>query len=239
MTATAVFLAVVASVVGWWLSQQRLAAKTWLEEGLLADPRVSGVPAWPAAQVGLGVFLGVAGALFALLISAYTMRVTGARPSAPQWVPASVQRLLWLNTAVLALCSAALEWARAAARRGRLSEARDGLLAGGACALAFLAGQLMAWRRLAAAGEVMVLGPATAFFFLISGLHGLHVLGGLVALGRTTARAFGGPVPDGLVLSVRLCSAYWHFLLLVWLVVLAALSGWASGVLAICRAVSP
>ena len=60
---------------------------------------------------------------------------------------------------------------------------QTGLLAAGVLALGFLAGQLMAWRQLDAAGYFLASNPANTFFYLLTALHGLHVLGGLVALG--------------------------------------------------------
>jgi cytochrome c oxidase subunit 3 len=110
-----------------------------------------------------------------------------------------------------------------AARRGRVEGMRAGLLAGGALALAFLAGQLAAWRQLDAAGYFLASNPANSFFYLITAVHGLHMLGGLAALGRTAGRMWNGQDAAKLRLSVELCAIYWHFLLLVWLVLFALL----------------
>ena len=128
------------------------------------------------------MFLAVVGCLFALLISAYAMRMEMG-----EWRFAPVPKLLWLNTGLLISSSVALQWAQVAARRGRMDGVMTGLLAGGGMALAFLAGQLIAWRQLDAAGYYLAANPANAFFYLITGVHGLHILGGLVALGGTTA----------------------------------------------------
>src|SRR5258707_13033619 len=68
-------MAVIAVIVGWWLSQQRLAAKPWLEEGVAVDFREESTSVVPPAKIGLGVFLAVAGSLVALFISAYSMRM--------------------------------------------------------------------------------------------------------------------------------------------------------------------
>ncbi len=134
------------------------------------------------AKIGLRVFLAVVGALFALLISAYFMRMTAA-----DWWATPVPRLLWVNTAVLALSSAAVEWAKFEARRGRSDVMRVALVMGLATAVLFLAGQVMAWRELVAAGYVLADNPANSFFYMLTGLHGLHILGGLAVLGRTTS----------------------------------------------------
>jgi cytochrome c oxidase subunit 3 len=210
MNITFLFLAVLALIVAWWLSQQRITAKPWLEAGPIGDTGASSVP---TAKIGLGVFLAVVGSLFALLISAYSMRTEMG-----EWKPAPVPKLLWLNTGALILSSGALQWAQVAASRGKMDVARTGLLAGGVFALAFLAGQLVAWRQLDAAGYYLTANPAAAFFYLITGVHGLHLLGGLVALGRTMDKAWRGFAVGEMRLSVELCAIYWHFLLLVWIV---------------------
>src|SRR5260370_36066911 len=68
-------MAGIATIAGWWLSQQGLAAKPWLEEGVAADLREDSTSSLPPAKIGLGVFLAVVGSLFALFISAYSMRM--------------------------------------------------------------------------------------------------------------------------------------------------------------------
>ena len=112
---------------------------------------------------------------------------------------------------------------------------RDGLIFGGLFALAFLAGQLLAWRQLDAAGYFLAANPANAFFYLLTGVHGLHLLGGLVALGMTAAKAWRGFEVDQVRLSVRLCAIYWHFLLAVWLVLFGLLTPWVGDFAVICR----
>jgi cytochrome c oxidase subunit 3 len=96
-------------------------------------------------------------------------------------------------------------------------------MAGGVFAFAFLAGQLLAWRQLNMMVAFDVTNPAIAFFYLITALHGLHLLGGLVAWGRTTAKVWRGFDLVHVRLSVELCTVYWHFLLLVWLVLFGLL----------------
>jgi cytochrome c oxidase subunit 3 len=234
------FLAVIAIIAGGWLSQQRLMAKPWLDIGSIGD-----TPAWvgssvPAAKVGLGVFLAVVGCLFALLVSAYFMRIdiattTGATTTGAVLRTMPVPRLLLLNTAVLVVSSVALQCAQIAARHGQRDAVRDGLLLGGISALGFLAGQLLVWRQLVDAGYFAASNPGNAFFYLFTGVHGLHVAGGIVALGKTFGKVRSGVATERLRLSVWLCTAYWHFLLLVWLVIFAVLTGWADDFIVICR----
>ena len=230
MSAIILFMAGIAAIAGWWLSQQRLAAKPWLEEGLAADFREGSTSSLPPAKIGLGVFLAVVGSLFALFISAYSMRMNMV-----DWRALPMPRLLWFNTAVLVLSSAALQWAYMAARRNDLEGVIVGLCAGGASAVTFLAGQLLAWQQLSAAGYFVASNPANSFFYMITAAHGLHLMGGMVALGRTTAKVWRGAEMAQVRLSVELCAIYWHFLLLVWLVLLGLLTGWTDEFVDICR----
>lgn len=150
MSVAAAFFAVLAAVAGWWLSRQGLLTKPWLEQGLAHD--LPDARSQPAARVGLWMFLAVAGSLFALLLSAYSMRAGMAEMGMTPARPLPVPDVLWLNTGLLILSSAALEWARSAARLARMDRVRLGLLAGALFALAFLQGQLVAWGQLRAGG---------------------------------------------------------------------------------------
>src|SRR6202171_4381640 len=100
MSAIILFMAGIAAIAGWWLSQQRLTAKPWLEEGVIVDWREESPSSVPPAKIGLGVFLAVVGSLFALFISAYSMRMNMV-----DWRALPMPRLLWFNTGVLVLSS--------------------------------------------------------------------------------------------------------------------------------------
>ena len=230
MSVIILFMAAIAAIAGWWLSQQRLAAKPWLEEGVIVDWREESPSSLPPAKIGLGVLLAVVGSLFALFISAYSMRMNMV-----DWRTLPVPRLLWFNTGVLITSSIALQWAYMAARRNDLEGVIIGLLAGGVSAVIFLVGQLLAWHQLNVAGYFVASNPANSFFYLITAMHGLHLIGGLVALGRTTAKVWRGAEATRIRLSVELCAIYWHFLLLVWLILLGLLTGWTDNFIDICR----
>jgi len=219
MTIILILVATLAAIASWWLFQQRLLEKPWLETSPADAFPVVDPDSRPAARTGLGVFLAVISSLFALFASAYSMRMH----MASDWRPLPLPWLLWLNTGVLLVSSLAMGWAQRAARQGKTESLRSSLLVGGASALLFLAGQVLAWRQLVEAGFYMAANPANAFFYLLTALHGLHLLGGLVALGRTFSRIGHGAGTDQTVLSVDLCALYWHFLFLVWLAVLALL----------------
>ncbi|MDP4837310.1 MAG: cytochrome c oxidase subunit 3 [Burkholderiales bacterium] len=169
-------------------------------------------------RAALKVFLGVVAVLFTLLIVAYAGRM-----AYEDWRPAPQIKLMWANTLVLFLGSLCLELAQYAVRRGQQKLLRRSLLAAGLCTLIFLLGQAQAWRELGALVFFQVTNPAIAFFYLITGLHGLHLLGGLVVWGQTLVRLWRGFELEKIRHSVELCTIYWHFLLLVWLVLFGLL----------------
>ena len=88
---------------------------------------------------------------------------------------------------------------------------------------AFLAGQMLAWQAVGPSLYFVQGSPAIAFFYVLTIVHGLHLLGGLVVLGRRLAALRGGAEPIDLRQSLALCAIYWHFLLLVWLAVFGVL----------------
>lgn len=228
MTAAVAFLVLLAGLAGWWLSGQRLMSRPWLAAGVVEE--TGSLARRPAAKVGLGVFLAVVGILFSLALSAYAMRMQLADWSAPP-----LPTILWANTLLILLASGGLVWAGRCVQHRQKERALDGLLAAFGLGAAFLGGQLIAWDELAASGYRLADNAANSFFYMLTGLHGVHILGGLVALVAVTARLWHSADATAMRLPVELCGLYWHFLALVWLVLFAVIAGWAGDVLAVCR----
>jgi len=226
------FLIGVAAFAGWWLSRQRLMSKPWLEQGIISDSVSSECPPGSAAKIGLYFFLIVAGCLFALLVSAYSMRL-----QADDWWQLPVPRILWLNSGLLIMSSLILEGAKASSRHSDIERARARLVIAAFLTAFFLIGQILAWQQLNAEGYFVASNPASSFFYLITGLHGLHVAGGLIVLAQTIVRAHQTTNSDDIRFSIELCAIYWHFLLFIWLILFALLTGFSGEVFAICRQV--
>jgi cytochrome c oxidase subunit III len=215
---TIAFTALFAGTVVWALLVRRLTAKPWLTKGSTGALHEGGDTLLPPATIGLWTFLGVITSLFGLFITAYHMRMMEGMQHG-DWNHFPVPRLLWANTIVLMFGSVAMEWARAAANRAELGQLRPRLVTGGLLTAAFLAGQLLAWRQVRGADYFSPANPAIAFFYLLTAVHGLHLLGGLAVWARTIARLSAPRVkPLDVGLTVGLCAVYWHYLLLVWLV---------------------
>ena len=193
-----------------------LMSKPWLESGSLSDypdePRASNEP---TAKVGLFTFLCVATSVFALFIVSYNFRM-----ELQDWVSMSKPGLLWFNTLLLILSSVAFQGARNAGAGDDIKQVKFGVITGGLTSILFIVGQLFAWRQLVDAGVFMQQNPASEFFFLITALHGLHVAGGLWVWGKTVWKMLGG---QDVRLSVELCTIYWHYLLVVWVILFGLL----------------
>ena len=219
MTTVLVFLGCLMACIVWWLVRQTVNVKPWVAganaEGLqdygVAQP--GSVEGMPSVKVGLGVFMVVATSVFALFLSAYDIRM-----ELNDWRPLREPDLLWFNTALLVFASIALQWGWTGAKKDNEAQRNRGLIAGGILALGFIIGQLMAWQELTAAGLYISSNPANAFFYTLTALHGLHLLGGLVAWAKTANRVWRADEPAAINLGLELCTLYWHYLLVIWLV---------------------
>jgi cytochrome c oxidase subunit III len=220
---TIAYVALATGVVVWLVLVRLLSTKSW--EPQPATNVEASEHRLASARVGLWAFLAVVTSLFALFVSAYYMRMGGhGDVVVHDWNPLPEPGVLWLNTVILILASVAMQMARTAVARGQRERTWTGLLIGGLLTLAFLAGQFYAWRILRQAEFFTPANPAIAFFYLLTAVHGLHLLGGLFVWSRTLNRMRDKEVElIDVKLSVELCSVYWHYLLLVWLGLFAVL----------------
>jgi cytochrome c oxidase subunit III len=198
---------------------QKLTEKSWLVTDQATPGHADGDgAATSAAPTGLFVYFAVATVMFLLVGTMYLMRMgVGHIGFGLDWRPTPKPWLLWVNTVLLVLSSVIFQQAHVEARREQMDRVVILLLTAGLFAFAFLAGQLVVWQQLVKGGYYMATNPANAFFYLITTLHGLHLVGGLVAWSRTTFKAWNGVEMAVVRPSVDLCATYWHFLLVVWL----------------------
>lgn len=227
MSTSAVFLALLGGVIVWILVVRRLTARSWESRSPAVEVPTGDVGeiGLAPAKLGLVILLAVVTSLFGLFFSAYSIRMHAgaAHGGEHDWHGFVVPNVLWLNTVMLMLASVAIESARRAGRKGQKQRLQMGLVAAGVLTFAFLGGQLAAWQQLSASGQFVWSGPAVAFFYVLTAVHGLHLLGGLLAWGKTVGKLAGGAELVDVRLSTELCAIYWHFLLLVWFVLFGVL----------------
>jgi cytochrome c oxidase subunit 3 len=172
--------------------------------GMLGDP----------ARFGLWAFLGTISMLFIGFSSAYMIR-----RASYDWQALRAPWILWLNTAALLGSSLTLEAARKRLREWDLRAVFPWVGATGFLGLLFLLGQVAAWRQLAAQGVFLSSNPHSSFFYVLTGMHGVHLIGGLAWFGVVLVqvrRLALTPGEDGL----GLFATYWHFLAGLWVYLL-------------------
>jgi cytochrome c oxidase subunit III len=160
-----------------------------------------------------GMLIALGGILmfFAALVSALVVR---KGLSAVAWQTIEVPRILWLNTLILLASSATL----VRSHRDFLAQDEAGCRhwwgVTTILGLFFLAGQILAWRQLVAAGVYLATNASSSFFYIFTAAHGLHLLGGIAAMLAVAFRP-GRHLARGT--AVEVVSMYWHFLDALWL----------------------
>jgi cytochrome c oxidase subunit 3 len=170
------------------------------------------------AKLGLWVALGSMTMLFAAFTSAYIVRSAGG-----DWVPIAIPPILWVNTAVIVISSVVMEMARRAFVAWRPVAFRKWLFATAALGVTFLTGQFVAWSQLAAQGIYLQSHPHSSFFYVLTGVHALHLIAGVLALLYVLVLATRYRLTPGESSSPIVCATYWHFVGLVWLYLMVVL----------------
>ena len=193
-------------------------------------------------RLGVGVALTGIVMIFVSYSSAYVVR-QGLPTLDPRtgtlvrdWLPLQLPNFLLVNTLVLLLSTLTMELARRQAVRagvaagtasdpvGRTETDRMPWLALTAIlGLSFLAGQWLVWRELAAAGFYVDTSPSSSFFYLLTGMHGIHLFGGILALLAAGAASLlrKSAVSRGIVVDAT--AWYWHFMTFLWVYILCLL----------------
>jgi cytochrome c oxidase subunit 3 len=184
-------------------------------------------------QYRIGMWLALAAILmmFAALTSAYVFRSTRAQQ---EWQTFAVPQMLWASTLLILASSATFELARRAVHRGQDEVYRNWLLVSLLLGFGFLVSQLLAWRELVGQGIYLATNPHSSFFYLLTGLHALHLLGGILGLSYLAIRARRETVNASRAASaaakrragVESIGLYWHFMDGLWVYLFALLFLW-------------
>jgi cytochrome c oxidase subunit III len=174
-------------------------------------------------RLGMWLCLSSITMLFAGLSSAYVFRL-GASGG---WVAVPLPRVLIWNTGMLLMSSLALEISRRARRTRQTAAYRHWLTLTALLGGGFLGLQLRAWRQLASQGIFLNTSPHSSFFYLITGTHGVHLFGGMVAL----LYVLYGAWKYGVALGPRestldVIAMYWHFMAGLWIYLFMLLFMW-------------
>jgi cytochrome c oxidase subunit III len=180
--------------------------------------RGSGRPSARRYYTAIGLGLVSIFMFFMALTSAFLFRKT-----ANDWVAVHLPAVIWFNTVILLASSATLEAARKRLAAADLKGFRRLWQMTTALGIFFLLGQLAAWRQLVTQGIYVSVNPASSFFYIFTGAHGIHVVGGVAGLLYVLFRAFE-KASLSRELAAEIVSYYWHFMDGLWLFLLALLS---------------
>jgi len=151
--------------------------------------------------------------LFAAWTSAYLVK-----RAEPGWSEIQIPSIFWINTIIIVTSSFTMAWAQWSARRDNLEKVKLALILTTILGVSFLIGQWLAWGKLVDLNEHFVGGNVShSFLYVLTGVHGLHILGGLVFLLIVLFSTFKYKVHSRNMIQIELCSTFWHFLDVLWL----------------------
>jgi cytochrome c oxidase subunit 3 len=203
------------------------------------DPGSGGGGDWPPGftredaiqpnkyRIGIWVALASILMLFIALTSALVVRQSPALNGGQHdWVAIDVPVVLWINTVVLLISSVTIERARRALAHNDYGNLKRWIVLTTLLGASFLAGQLIAWRELSAQGIYVNTHPHSSFFYLLTSLHGLHLLGGVMALCYVTANALRMRIGMKQRTALGVTATYWHFMDGLWVYLFVLLFFW-------------
>jgi cytochrome c oxidase subunit 3 len=173
-------------------------------------------------RLGMKLFILALSMLFAASILGYLV----VRSRAAAWPPPDMPVLpstLWISTVIMLASSVTMQAAVRAARTDRRAALKSWMSLTTLLGFAFLASQTVNWFALVAVHLTARVNLYGFTFFILTGLHAAHVVGGIVPLSVVTARSWRGRYSAAFHPGVEYCKIYWHFLDVVWLVMFTAL----------------
>ncbi|MGK7397822.1 MAG: cytochrome c oxidase subunit 3 [Candidatus Cyclobacteriaceae bacterium M3_2C_046] len=150
--------------------------------------------------------------IFASLTSAYIVRQADGN-----WLEFQLPPIFFITTGIILLSSISMHWAYISARKDQLDQVKIGLAITGIIGVAFLIGQIMGWSRLVQMDVYFVGNPAGSFVYVLSGVHGLHIVSSIVFVLVVLLATFRYKVHSKNMIRIEMLTTYWHFLGGLWI----------------------
>jgi len=190
-----------------------------LEETEFFEPNKSKILTWFLLLVVLMTF--------AVLIGAYIVIATN---KALEWKPFALPVQVWVSTILILTSSLTFHLAQKAIFADNQPKAKKWLLATTVLSAAFISSQLLTWLELAQRGVYVRSNPYAGFFYILTAVHAVHVIGGIIALGSIILRTWYRDISfEGFERRKTLAQVvgwYWHLIGGLWLVLLFLLGFW-------------
>ncbi|GHN03174.1 cytochrome-c oxidase [Cytophagales bacterium WSM2-2] len=163
-------------------------------------------------KFGMWLFLATVMMLFMALTSAYIVRQAEGN-----WVYFDLPSLFYVTTVVIVVSSITMQWAYFALKKGNAAAAKMMMSITALLGLGFLVGQFIGWMQLVGNSIYLVGNPSGSFLYILTGLHGLHVISAVIFLLLMVSAIFSGKAHAGNMTKMEMCATYWHFLGGLWL----------------------
>ncbi len=150
--------------------------------------------------------------IFAALTSAYMVRQSDGN-----WMVFDLPSSFWITSAIIFISSGTMHWAYLAAKKDNLEGTKIAISITTILGVAFLIGQIVVWGDLVQRNVHFVGNPSGSFVYILSGLHGLHIVGGVIFLLIVLVATFRFKVHSRSLTQIEMCATYWHFLDGLWL----------------------
>jgi cytochrome c oxidase subunit 3 len=149
--------------------------------------------------------------IFAALTSAYIVRQADG-----EWLVFDLPMEMYVTTGIILLSSVTMHWAYLAAKRDELTQVKIAITLTTILGIAFLVGQVLVWQALVDMRVFLVGNPSGSFLYILSGLHGLHLISGVIFLIIVLISTFNYKVHAKNLNQIQMCTTYWHFLDILW-----------------------
>jgi cytochrome c oxidase subunit 3 len=150
--------------------------------------------------------------LFAALTSAYVVKQSGG-----DWLNFNLPDMFWITSTIIIVSSITMQLALKSAKEDRFSRLKMYLILTALLGVAFLFGQYQSWKQLVDMDVYFVGNPAGSFLYVLTGLHGVHIISGLIFLIVVIASSFKLKTHSKSLIRIEMCTTYWHFLGGLWL----------------------
>jgi cytochrome c oxidase subunit 3 len=163
-------------------------------------------------KFSLWLFMVTVVMVFAGLTSAYIVR-----QSEGNWLEFDLPLVFYYTSGIIILSSISLHWAYLSAKKDNLMQLRIGMLITSFLGITFLVGQWYSFVALVDMDVYLVGNPSGSFLYIFTGLHGLHLVSGVIFLIIVLISSFRYKVHSQSMVSMEMCVTYWHFLGGLWL----------------------
>lgn len=163
-------------------------------------------------KFALWLFLVSVVMIFAGLTSAYIVRQAEGN-----WLDYELPNIFWVTTGIIVLSSITMQWAYMSAKKDQLDQLKIALSITTLLGAIFLVGQWYSWIALIEMDVYFVGNPAGSFLYVLTGVHALHLISGVIFLIIVLISSFNYKIHSKRLTTMEMCATYWHFLGGLWL----------------------